>query len=182
MPVVDPVAMAIEHMLLVQRLAEKTAEKCKIGRRELGAAVQRRAKDLPGMVYTVGLVPAITFYMSKVGNSKLYSMIYRLLVSGDEKQAEDVVKEAFREEGGRDNSLCEEMSAKEAAGYTTLLAMAAAVLAKAGVLESDPSSLQGLASSLKTLRERGSESYAARLLVEYLGEAKKLAEAFFAKE
>jgi len=148
---VDPVATAIEHILLVQKLAKKAAERCKI-ERNLGAAIQRRAKDLPGMVYTIGFIPTITFYMSKVENSKLYSRIYRLLVSGDEKQVEDIVEEVFRR--NEDNSLCKEMGANETAGYATLLAMTAAALARARVLEGDISSLQGLASSLKTLRER----------------------------
>lgn len=181
---IDPVSMAIEHMLLVRSLAEKAAAKCGIDGKDKGGAIQRRAKDLPGMVYTVGLVPALTFYMSKVENSQLYTRIYELLRSGDEGRVDIIVEEVFREERekGKDNSLCKEMGGREAAGYTTLLAMAAATLAEAGILKGDPSSLQGLAASLKKLRDEGGESYAARLLAEYLGEAKKLAEAFFAKE
>ncbi|ALL01406.1 CRISPR type III-B/RAMP module-associated protein Cmr5 [Pyrodictium delaneyi] len=173
-PTVDPISMAIDHILLLRDLVEKATANCKNKMRDKGDAIRRRAKDLPSMVYTVGLIPALTFYMSKIENSKLYTDLYKLLRNRDKKLGEQLA-------GNPSSDLCQEIGGKEAAGYTTLLALAAAALSEAGVANTDLSSLQNLAASLKSLREQGKEHYAARLLVEYLNEVKKLAEAFFAK-
>lgn len=139
-----------------------------------GAGVARRAKDLPSMVSSAGLVPALTFYMSKA-DQEIYQRLYSYL----------------RGRGGDVHGVCsaapgdlrKELGGKEGAGYAALLALAAAFLAETGYLDPEPVDYRSLAEALRGLAAGTVRALAAeRLLLEYLVEVKKLAEAFFKEE
>ena len=139
-----------------------------------GAGVARRAKDLPSMVSSAGLVPALTFYMSKADQG-LYQGLYRYL-RGGAGDAHGVCSAA-------PEGLRKELGGKEGAGYAALLALAAVFLAETGYLDPEPVDYRSLAEALRGLAAGTVRALAAeRLLLEYLVEVKKLAEAFFKEE
>ena len=154
------VKMALDDVRMIHRLVEACGAS--------GRGVARRAKDLPSMVASAGLVPALTFYMSKA-SEEVYKAILRYLDGGD---AGALCK-------GLSGKLVEELGEKEGAGYSTLLALAARFLSKNGLLGS-VGGYPELAGELSRLAGDPARVAAAEgLLLEYLIEVKKLAEAFF---
>ncbi|NOZ89341.1 MAG: type III-B CRISPR module-associated protein Cmr5 [Crenarchaeota archaeon] len=173
----DPVKLALEYMTLLL----EQAEKCGVGagggeqkegqeKRRTGSAIARRAEDLPSLVASAGLIPALTFYMSKAERDKFRAFLGILA-------------------GGRAVEECkgigEEFGAGEGAGYSAMLAVAAKALEDLGFINvseslgegGDP--LQTLARGLQRLRGSPEELVAERQMIELLVEVKKLAEAFF---
>lgn len=55
---VNPIAKAIEYFTVLQR---------KLGDTELGRKFRARAREIPGMIESIGLVPALSFCYGKAG-------------------------------------------------------------------------------------------------------------------
>jgi hypothetical protein len=116
----------------------------------------------------VGLVPALTFYMAK-GDENAYEFIYKALA-----------RRCTATNQKPDMKICEEFEDKEGAGYSALLAVATNMLAERGFIDGNKAAgYKGLAEELKAISGKAQELAARRILVEYLTEFKKLAEAFF---
>ncbi len=158
----DSVALALEHALRIKEAAESVGAG--------GRGFRRRARDLPSLALSAGLVPALTFYLSKVERGDLLSEALELL-RGSRKP-----EEAAKKLGG-------ELGDKEGAGYTIMLAaiaVAAEALAGVSLLAGGGDPRISLAQGLRKLRERaGEERRLLRILQPYLTELKKLADAFF---
>ncbi len=164
----DPMSLAIRHMT---RLYDLVSECGKYNESATGEGVSRRARDLPSLVSSAGLVPALTFYMSKADENN-YKIIYDYLGDTTGKPMD----------AGKCESLKDELSRKEKAGYASMLAASAKAL-EAMLGLSELNSYKALALELENLhRDSLREAEAEALMLDYLVEAKKLAEAFFSKE
>ncbi len=168
----DPTALAIEHMVKVYDLINEVKRACKKKEENLGEGIKRRAKDLPSLISTVGLVPALTFYMSKASENNYK----RVLMYLNGKLPSD--KELCDKDG-----LASEIGGGEGAGYSSLLALTLAALVRLGIISGGVEQVESfnkVAKNLKSLHERSHEEMAAEsLILDYLIEVKKLAEAFF---
>jgi CRISPR type III-B/RAMP module-associated protein Cmr5 len=170
------VSIALAYTLRLKDLVDHCREKLPISpeeKKKMGAGIARRAKDLPSLIASAGLVPALTFYMSKSKKDN-YMTICNILSGNNDTS----IKEANCKD------LEEELSSKEKAGYSTLLAVAACGLRHLGLIgrENDVASLEGLAAALKKLLDSGEPHRilaAEKAMTDYLIEVKKLAEAFF---
>ena len=172
----DPVRLALLYVTRLADLVEACRDKiCGEVRGDEecrpGAGIARRASDLPGLVASAGLVPALTFYMSKADGYLLKSYI-ELLGRGDA--------------GNPGDQLCgraaDDLGWREKAGYTAVLATAARGLIDLGYLEEpgdDADAVRWLAEGLKSLRGSSREVVAERRMLDFLVEVKKLAAAFF---
>lgn len=172
----DSVRLALEYVTRLAEVVETCRsqicsterEKCKPG-----AGIARRANDLSNLVASAGLVPAMTFYMSKADGVLLVKVID--ILNGGQVTS-DFCEEAAEDLGG-----------KEKAGYTSMLAIAAKGLTDLGYID-NPSNLRAgngmkwLAEGLKKLKTNGNEIIAERRMLELLIEIKKLASAFFKQE
>ena len=166
------IKLALTYILRLSDFAEECrpavcgdekGEKCK-----LGAGIARRAKDLPGLVASAGLIPALTFYMSKA-EEKNYR-VFLCILGGSEASCAEC------------NQVKDDLGGSEKAGYAPILALAALGLQTLGHLETvdDYKKLaQGL---LELSKDPHHAMVAERQLQELLIEAKKLAEAFFHEE
>ena len=167
------VKLALAYMLRLSGFAEQCrpivcSGQDGDGKCRLGAGIARRAKDLPGLVASAGLVPALTFYMSKA-DEKSYKSFLCVLRGG---------------EGGcaKCNGVKEDLGWSEKAGYAPVLALAALGLQELGHV-GDVEDYKKLALGLLELSTSPSRALLAeRQLLELLVEAKKLAEAFFHEE
>lgn len=178
MDVVDSVALALTHMTLLRQLLDRCREtlcndeddekKRKCWKNMNGGAIQRRAKDLPSMVASAGLVPALTFYIAKADENRFRRFLELL----DIKDIDKIDCEQLREDLGEG----------EGAGYSPLLALAVKALNEHNYINYVEDYVT-LANELRKLRERGIEELAAeQVILGYLLEVKKLADAFFGRE
>ena len=162
----DPVKAALTYVL---RIAEQVRQ-CRAldgGEKVTGEAVKRRARDLPTLVASAGMVPALTFYMSKASAETLQTMLDKVL--GGEGPSRELC-----------GSLRDELGGSEGAGYSTLLALATRALEDMGYLggvTGSSDTVAALAQGLLSLRGTERELVAERRLLEFLVEVKKLAEA-----
>ena len=205
----DPLELAIDLMLRLDELIRDAQQHCPTdqqGREEkrYGDGVRRRLRSLPGLVASTGLIPALTFYMSKA-KPQVYSLLYNYLAAPQDKmrEAKPQLKEICKpiEKNGKKTysneckDLCTELGSKEASGYAASIALTAVALRR--LLDDLPKdnsgtgnnnnmgSLQGLARYLLALRRNKlgiSEAYASAVIQGFVNEAKKLADAFFAAE
>ncbi len=60
--------------------------------RECGEAIARRAEDMPQLVYSIGLVPTLTLYMSKVEDWIITTLLAKYLIDSIENVAIDPSK------------------------------------------------------------------------------------------
>lgn len=163
----DIVSLALDHILALERLVEK----CNVGQGRSrngkpGEGVTRRLKDLPTHVAYAGLVPALTFYMSKASETT-YARILSLLRG-----------EITLESISCDEKIVEDLGGGEKAGYSATLALAVAALEKIVDGFVAGSSFRELAEALRKLKnDWRAEMLATHLLIDYLVEAKKLGEA-----
>jgi len=163
----DPIKIALQRTFKLKEIIEictPEAERLKT------RALPRRAKDLPQLILQLGLIPALTFYLSKVEDKELYKALVDSL-SGKKKF---------------DTNLCRALQKEveeEGKGYTALLATIASTLPLIKVsLKSqsqDLNSLPSLASYLLTIRDEGKDLVIEKSLISFLVELKKLFEAFF---
>ena len=169
----DPVALALSHGYRIKAGVQELRDKCKedlsMGESKPedynGEGVVRRAKELPGLIASSGLVPALTFYMSKI-------------------ESEEELEEALKLLEGKEADICklkEALSNKEGAGYSIMLAAVIDALEKlAGVSFVKPITLTSLAGTLLSLRtgkDHMLELEAEYMISDYLIEAKKVLEA-----
>jgi len=162
----DPVRAALTYVLRI-------AEQVRLCREQdggggvTGEAVRRRARDLPTLVASAGMVSALTFYMSKADSETLQTLLDRVL--GGEGPSGELC-----------GSLRGELGGGEGAGYSTLLALATRALEDMGYLggvTGSSDTMTALARGLLSLRGTEKELVAERRLLEFLVEVKKLAEA-----
>ena len=167
------VRLALAYMLRLSGFAEQCRPTVCSGLREgekcrLGAGIARRAKDLPSLVASAGLVPALTFYMSKADEESYKSFLCILRGGGGGCAACNEVRE--------------DLGWSEKAGYAPVLALAALGLNALGHV-GDVDDYKRLAQGLMGLSTSPSRALLAeRQLLELLVETKKLAEAFFHEE
>jgi len=175
---VDPVALALTHMTLLRRLLDRCRKvlcngqdderKQECRKNMNGGAIQRRAKDLPSMVASAGLIPALTFYMAKASEDRFKGFLGLL----GSKDIDKVNCQRIRED----------LEDGEGAGYSPLLALAIKALSEHNYIN-HVEDYVALAYELRKLRERGIDELAAeQVVLGYLLEVKKLADAFFGKE
>ncbi len=162
----DPVRAALTYVLRIAEQVRLCREQGG-GGKVTGEALRRRARDLPTLVASAGMVPALTFYMSKASAETLETLLDRVL--GGEGPSGELC-----------GSLSSELSGSEGVGYATLLALATRALEDMGYLAGVTGSrdaVTALARGLLSLRGTEKELVAERRLIEFLVEVKKLAEA-----
>ncbi len=148
----DPVGLAIKHMKLVAEAAKAA--------KQAGEGVRRRARELPSLMLQAGLVPTLTFFMSKAEENEFMEWFSYLR----NPQPTNRPSSDLKGEGG---------------GYSVLLAMIFDAMEKlAGV---NVGSVSGFTDLLKILlgigSGRGESLRISRILMPYLVEVKKLATA-----
>lgn len=175
----DPVGEALSVTLRLKELAEICSGAAGDQLRgKPGDAVYRRAREVPELIASSGLVPAMTLYMAK-GPNRIYETIYSYLAGL--RSAQDVYKAA--QDDGRCGTVCGEL-ADQSCGYAALLAAVSLFASRAFEALSgashDVSDYKSLATMLSELHSDGRlELAVTRLTIEYLLEIKKLAEAFW---
>lgn len=165
------IKLALTYILRLSDFAEECRpavcgdekEKCRPG-----AGIARRAKDLPGLVASAGLIPALTFYMSKAKEENYQAFL--CILQGSEASC------------AKCNQVKDDLGSGEKAGYAPILALAALGLQTLGHIEA-VDDYRKLAQGLLELNKSPHHAMVAeRQLQELLVEAKKLAEAFFQAE
>lgn len=199
---VDPIGLALKLTLKLVQLVEKCKEAngTETKNTEEGKGITRRAKDLPGLVASVGLIPALTFYMSKaIGKGRtgseastidLYSALYRFIASEENSENELSTllnfcttehKEGPRKRDGEDKEASKGILTTEIQenGYTIMLAIVAVALEKLGLTcQHCLSSIKDLAKALLYIHSNATLELAAETtILEFLTETKKLVEA-----
>ncbi len=155
------IKLALEHATKIANLTSQDGVEEEEGKR----GFTRRAVNFPGLTASAGLIPAVTFYMSKADNEK-YRQAYNYLVHNGPK-----------------NGLEEELKREEKVGYSLYLACISDVLYKAfkevyGNNDvNEPKDLKSLAFLLKKIEDGGKVLLIERIVEEYSLEMKKLAEA-----
>ncbi|GBF09152.1 type III-B CRISPR module-associated protein Cmr5 [Aeropyrum pernix] len=181
----DPLDLAISHAAAVHEALEAYRRVCLGGEgdEKPGRGLKRRARSLPGLILSSGLIPALTFYMSKA-DTQAYREYVRLLEKAErgEKGAAASLVEAAAGGGGeacRGDSVLTELSGGEGAGYSLALAMASRALQRLARVEAGgDGGFAGLAATLREgLGSPEKEAAATQLLIDYLQEVKKLVEA-----
>ncbi|MEB3778651.1 MAG: type III-B CRISPR module-associated protein Cmr5 [Desulfurococcales archaeon] len=173
---IDIVSRAIEDMIKIKELIDKSNSilmQCNLKPDADGAGIARRSKDLPQLVYTIGLVPSLIFYMSK-SEEKTYKTILEYL--NQSKINESSICECRNNRCSK-KDLANELGKGEGAGYTTLLALSTRYLLDEKYLN-NIDDFKKLAENLNNLR-KNNEAIASDKLVEYLVQIKRLSEAFF---
>jgi len=187
----DPLSLALTHINRADKLLEeirkfasendcykKKAEEEKknvveIIKKELDLhGFTTRMKNFPSLITEAGTIPALTFYLSKVGVD------------------EDMLKKLYlyfnNEEGGLpvpsgcNDSLLDEVSKKESAGYAIAVAMLLSAVNKLADVEFNTNNfLLDVLDKLKRLLEDSTKRFELEYnLGAYSIEAKKLVEAF----
>ncbi len=172
----DIVSRAIEDMIKIKELVDEVntiLKKCDPKDGANGAGITRRSKDLPQLVYTIGLVPSLVFYMSK-SKIETYKTILDYLNQSKLDGSNVCICKNNR---CSKKDLAIELGEGEGAGYTTLLALSTRYLHDEKYLD-DISDFKELAKSLNNLRSNN-KAIASDKLVEYLTQVKRLAEALF---
>ena len=180
----DPLTIALEHGYGIKAAVDKANElersracssikKGEEGRQReyTGEAIARRAKYLPSLILSAGLVPALTFYMSKTGGKEAYRNAFRVL-RGDVDC--DVLKKVGDDLGGG-----------EGKGYAVVLAAVIDALSKLhpeALGGEAPQDLKVLAAKLKEMHENKLDITAEAVLQPYLVELKKVVEALLGGE
>jgi len=177
---IDPVEVGLRLTLRIHELAKilgATSQRESSQRRneeKIGKALQTRASDIPSLILSTGLVPALTMYMSKT-DPVVYKNIYQWLVG--KLNSNDIAKMDRRVL----KDLIDELS-KEGKGYSAMLALISCALTE---LFSDDfnkdrmSDIGELAKSLLDVREKGKELVIQNGLLPLLLEVKKLSKALF---
>ena len=176
----EPLELALKHINMADELLDELkkykekykAESCGSGAEELNfRGLVSRVKSFPALMMDSGLVPAFTFYLSKVNTTEDVLKALYLYFSG--KGSAPKPKDCK-------DKLIEEASKKESAGYSIAVAMLLSAMTKLKGYEFDDSDfLKSVVEKLRDLANKPEE----RLALEYsLGaysiEMKKLVEAF----
>lgn len=170
----DPVKAALQVMLTFSKAFESIKDECarKLGKggeekTELDETVlSRRLEDFPTLMLQVGLIPAITFYISKIDDQKkvkAYEVTLNVIRNPEEKPSVDI---------------CHDLSGA-GGGYPHATAL---LLAYAGEISgcSDTSYATtgpDLVECLKKIEEQGMRI--EKLTLNYVYELKKLAKALY---
>lgn len=137
-----------------------------------GESFQRRVEDFPGLVSAAGLVPALTFYLSKVEDYGVLRDFYSLFSSGS------LPRDARREK------MLEDLR-EEGLGYASALAAILAYAARqapAGCsLKLDGDAARGVAEFLDCIRRGGGELVVLATLEPFVVELGKLARALLGR-
>ncbi len=154
----EPVKAALQ---IISRFHEKFNSICKQSK---GDAIARRLGEFPQLMLQAGLVPAITFYLSKIDNNekaRIYADSMKAILEG---KASRIICDRATGEGG---------------GYPQALAILLAYLGK--VAGCDDNRLKtidpGLVECIKNIESRGALIEAQALI--YANEVKKLARALY---
>ncbi len=167
MPVFNPIDEAFTVALKLKDLAEKCQENNK-----LGEPIAKKAKELPGLIATAGLVPGLAFYLSKTENEALYKTILEYL------QGTNPLLQNCSQTQELKNTIVNELGGGEKSGYTTLTAATAHAIHLA--TERDVSDKKKLIETLKQIKQGiTQEAVIEAQVLEYLQELKKLATALF---
>lgn len=176
----DPIETGLRLTLRLHELVkilEATLQRGSSQRRnkeKIGKALQTRASDIPSLILSTGLVPALTMYMSKT-DPVIYKNVYQWLVG--KLDSNDIAKMDRRVLNG----LIDELS-KEGKGYSATLALISCALIElfGDYFNKDRmSDIGGLAKSLLDVREKGKELVMQNGLLPLLLEVKKLSKALF---
>ncbi len=148
-------------------------------------AVRARVDSFPQLVASSGLIPALTFYMSKCSDKKgetktdMYEKMYELISSDSDLESKlselsSINKKALEEE------------LKEGGGYNIVTAALAYVLWKIatrhGIDVSEPRSLVALAELLNKIRTEGKSIVMERYMLNFAQSFKKVIDALIKKE
>ena len=163
----DPVKAALDITLKTKHLIE-------IVQPEKAIALSRRARELPTLILQAGLIPALTFYLSKVENGEVYKLILEAL---EEKAKETELKKFDKE--------IEKEVKEEGKGYTALLSISAYTLKQlANVYKIEKceniNTIAELVECLYEIRsDRSKEVVLEKQFIKFMLEVKKLFDAFF---
>jgi len=162
----DPISLALDHITKLDKLREEALAVSKSKELSMRGVVSRM-KNFPTLLAQVGLIPALTFYLSKLDDNGI-----------NEKQVMELID--YFSHGTRvsePGSLIEEMSEKEGKGYVIAFAMLVSALSmfatqKFGTLNDIVGELKNLISNYPKRRK------VEKLITIYSMEMKKLCEAY----
>ncbi|ABM80566.1 type III-B CRISPR module-associated protein Cmr5 [Hyperthermus butylicus] len=161
----DPVEAALEAM---RRFDKNLRDACSDKGEPRADAISRRLKDFPQLILQSGLVPALTFYLSKL-SEKADQDAYELTVKVLTEQ---------RLEGDERRKLCRKTSG-EGGGYPHVLALVLVYAAERAGCSVDSIARIGssLVGCLETVQKKGVT--VEKLVQAYVNELKKLASALY---
>ncbi len=168
----NPVALALNHISLVDQLLTEFKSKCNKNELNLGGFTTRM-KNFPSLMMEAGVIPAITFYLSKVSlpQDRLVQL-YKYF--NGEVDSVPIPRDC-------NDSLLNEASGKESAGYSLAIAVILSAMHKLidGIDFDEKDFLQSAVNVLRKLLGDTSKRYALEyMLNEYAIEMKKLVEAY----
>ena len=172
----DPVKVALDVALKVKRLVD-------IAQPERAVALSRRARELPTLILQTGLMPALTFYLSKVEKESVYMLVLKALEIEAEKMKpddDDLVKKVKK----LAKEIKEEVE-EEGKGYTALLSISAYILKQFANMYGIEKckNVYTVAEFVECLHEirsnRDKEVMLEKQFINFMLEVKKLFDAFF---
>ena len=175
----DPLLLALNHIRKVESLRKKSV--CGDDAKSYNLnGFTSRMKNFPSLLLDAGLIPAVTFYLSKVSSKKEKAITpenLKALVEYFEDKLEDLPK-------GASEAVKEDMKGEESKGYLIASAVLLAALKKFGEslgLEMKESAdfLTTVVEYLEELRAGNSKgTIMEKLMLEYSNEMKRLVEAY----
>lgn len=172
----DPVKLALIHAIRIKEAVDQLNSRKEGGEGEKAGAkgFRSRARELPGLILSSGIVPALTFYLSKTSDDETLRKAVELLKT-DQNPSYDVI-----------DGLSNELSNKEGTGYTLMLAavaIATEVLYGKSLFDGHEVNRVCFAKGLLDLSCKPSEErQLTRILLPYLTELKKLSDSFFGEK
>jgi len=184
----SPVHLALDHIIKINELWRAIVASEEMKEKNLEGFV-RRARQYPSLLAASGLVPSVTFFLSKIIDKDNPDEALRLLVEYLTAEDEDKAKEIMnkmRSEAEALNALKEDAGKKESEGYLwftgALLAALFAFSEAVGIkvqLSDEERFVHEVATFLRGLQEGRKEALVLeRLLLEYSSELKNLAAAY----
>ncbi|HIC99671.1 MAG TPA: hypothetical protein EYP08_08690, partial [Pyrodictiaceae archaeon] len=134
--------------------------------------------ELPTLVLQTGLIPALTFYLSKVEKEEVYKLVLEALEA-------KVDKSKLEELSEEDKKMVREEVGGEGKGYTTLLGISAYMLKQLADMYKiekckNINTIVGFVECLHEIRNnRGKEVILEKQFMKFMLEVKKLFDAFF---
>jgi CRISPR type III-B/RAMP module-associated protein Cmr5 len=169
-PVNEAFTVALKYSDLAERCRETSKENIK-----LGGPIAKKAKELPGLIASAGLVPGLAFYLSKSDDDNLYQSMLEYLLD------KNALLQNCSENDKLKNELLKELGGSEKKGYTTLLAATAYAINQ--ITGKDLSDKKKLIETLKDIHQDITmEAIIEAQVLQYLQELKKLAVALFEEE
>ncbi len=186
---IDHICSKLEQIYnkIIQKNESKKLDKC-------GSSIARRFSDLPSLIVTTGLIPVLTFYLSKLSREDNTYFKHLLKLFREKTNLNKIIEDLARDQSKKDPEKQKEKIIRylvsefteESKGYLIGLIIITNYLNKVNIVNIiDGYDLKYLAKDLKEIREGKSkpcEIIVQKILEPYLLELKKLTRGLFGEK